>query len=95
MQGQAALDRFNAEQAAMQGMMQGAGSMAGGFMMSDRKLKRNIKRIGSVNGHNLYAYDYIWGQPGIGVMADEVRHVPGAVESRFGFDAVNYEVIYG
>jgi len=95
MQGQSALDAFNAEQAAMQGMMSGVGSMAGGFMMSDRKLKKNIKRIGSVNGHNLYAYDYIWGQPGIGVMADEVRHVPGAVESRFGFDAVNYEVIYG
>jgi len=30
--GQAELDRFNAQQAAMQGMMSGIGSMAGGFM---------------------------------------------------------------
>jgi len=95
MQGQAALDAYNAQQAAYQGMMSGVADIGGAFMKpSDRRLKRNIRRIGSVNGHNLYAYDYIWGQPGIGVMADEVRHVPGAVESRFGFDAVNYEVIY-
>lgn len=31
--GQAELDRFNAQQQAMQGMMSGIGSMAGGFMM--------------------------------------------------------------
>jgi hypothetical protein len=31
MQGQSALDTFNAEQAAMQGMMSGVGSLAGGF----------------------------------------------------------------
>ena len=33
MTGQAALDRFNAEQQAMQGMMSGIGGIAGGFMM--------------------------------------------------------------
>lgn len=95
-QGQHDLDAFNAEQQAIQGMMSGAGSMAGGFMMSDRRLKENIRRIGSHNGINIYAFDYIWGHPGVGVMSDEVRHIPGAVvRHSSGYDAVNYEVIYG
>jgi hypothetical protein len=95
-QGQADLDRFNAGQAAQQGMMSGVGSLAGGFMMSDRRLKKNIKRIGSHNGINIYAFDYVWGHPGVGVMSDEVRHIPGAVVTHSsGYDAVNYEVIYG
>jgi hypothetical protein len=92
--GQADLDRFNAQQAATQGMMSGIGSMAGGFMMSDRRLKRNVRRIGSVNGINLYSFEYLWGERGTGVMADEVAHIPGAVKrTATGFDAVNYGVI--
>ena len=59
------------------GLMSGAfglGSAALGntALMSDRRLKRNIKRIGTVKGHPWYSFDYIWGEPGVGVMAQEV-----------------------
>jgi len=39
---------------------------------SDRRLKRDIEPIGAYAGHNWYRYNYIWGEPGIGVMADEI-----------------------
>ena len=39
-----------------------AGSAIGAFAASDRRLKKNIKRIGTVKGHNWYSYDYIWGE---------------------------------
>lgn len=94
MTGQAELDRFNAQQQATQGMMSGAGSMA--MMMSDRRLKTNIKRIGSVKGRPLYSFLYIWGEPGVGVMSDEVADIPGAVHRHSsGYDMVDYGVIYG
>jgi hypothetical protein len=49
----------------------GAGMMA--YAMSDRRLKRNIKRLGTTaSGLPWYRFDYIWGEPGVGVMADEV-----------------------
>lgn len=96
---QASLDAYNARQAATQGMMSGAANIAGTAMMfSDRRLKRNIRKIGTLARHgvNLYAYDYVWGEPGVGVMADEVAHIPGAVLTHpSGFAVVNYEVIYG
>lgn len=85
MQGQADLDAFNAEQQAMQGMMSGVGSIAGGFMgFCDRRLKDGIKKIGEINGINVYSWTYLWGEEAIGVMADEVpwatvKHPSGLV----------------
>ncbi len=69
---------------------------AGIFKYSDRRLKRNIVRIGERAGLPLYAYE-IDGRPDIGVMADEVAKVrPDAVTLLpSGFYAVNYEMIYG
>lgn len=93
---QSSLDAFNAQQAATQGMISAAGSVAGAFMPSDRRLKRNVKKIGSVKGVNLYSFDYVWGEKAIGVMADEVAHIPGAVAIHpSGYAMVNYGVIYG
>ena len=96
---QASMDAYNAKQAQTQSMMGGLTSMAGTAMMfSDRRLKRNVRKIGVLARHgvNLYAYDYIWGEPGVGVMADEVAHIPDAVVRHpSGFDMVNYGVIYG
>jgi len=66
----AAQDAASAKNAAMQGLMSGAGTMA---MMSDRRLKRNIKRIGSFKQHPLYLFQYVWGTWAVGVMADEVN----------------------
>lgn len=90
--GQAELDRFNAQQQATQGMMSGAGSIAGGFMgFSDRRLKENIQLVGQVNGVNVYHWRYIWGEEATGVMADEVEHIPGAViEGPHGYKMVDY-----
>ena len=62
---------------------------------SDRRLKTNIKQIGKLsNGLNVYSYD-IFGQPQIGVMADEVKQIiPEAViRHESGYDMVNYELL--
>lgn len=45
-------------------------SLSMGF--SDRRLKRHIKRIGTVLGHAWYRWQYVWGEWSQGVMADEV-----------------------
>lgn len=62
-------------------------------MFSDRRLKRDIKRVGTLNnGLPVYTYKYK-GSPTIhmGVMADEVKKVrPGAVHNVGGYDMVNY-----
>jgi len=85
MTGQANLDAFNAEQQALQGMMSGAGSLAGGFMgFCDRRLKNDIKKLGEINGVNVYSWTYLWGEDAVGVMADEVpwatvKHPSGLV----------------
>jgi hypothetical protein len=92
MTGQAELDRFNAQQAATQGMMSGIGSIAGGFMMSDRRFKRDVKRIGTTPGGTpLYRFRYIFGGPEmVGVMADEVPH---AVTKIAGIRFVDYSKV--
>jgi len=92
MQGQSDLDRFNAQQAAAQGMLSGIGSVAGGFMMSDRKFKRDVRRIGSTPGGTpLYTFRYIFGGPEmVGVMADEVPH---AVTKVAGISFVDYSKV--
>jgi hypothetical protein len=91
--GQADLDRFNAQQQATQGMMSGIGSMAGaGMMMSDRRFKRDVKRIGATaGGTSLYSFRYIFGgSPMVGVMADEVPH---AVTKIAGINFVDYSKV--
>jgi hypothetical protein len=92
MTGQAELDRFNAQQAATQGMMSGIGSMAGGFMMSDRRMKTDVTRIGSTpGGVPVYTFRYIFGGPlHVGVMADEVPH---AAVNRGGILFVDYSKV--
>ena len=59
---------------------------------SDRRLKTNIRKIGTTpGGNNWYSYEYIWGEASEGVMADEVDHIPGAViRHESGYDMVDY-----
>lgn len=61
-------------------------------LLSDRRFKTNVRRIGMHEiGVPLYAFDYVWGEPGIGVMADELERVmPHAVIDVGGMKAVNY-----
>lgn len=76
-QGQYALDAYNAEQQAMQGVMSGVGSIAGGAMMfSERELKHDFYLIGKNRaGRSVYMFRYKWDDPKdpfqIGLMAEE------------------------
>jgi len=71
--------------------MQDLGQM-GMALFSDRRLKSNIRPICSLpSGQTLYAYD-IFGQPSVGVMADETA--PEAVVTLpSGYQAVDYSQI--
>ena len=82
------------------GGMSDATSMAGGvgkesWMYSDATLKTNIRKIGEYkNGLNKYSFNYIWGQSGEGVLAQEAMQVvPKAVRYNNGFLEVNYDLI--
>ncbi|NTG09266.1 tail fiber domain-containing protein [Rhizobium rhizogenes] len=80
--------------AAMGGLFGLGSSLLGGWAMSDRRLKTNIRKIYEMaSGLGLYAFDYIWGEPSAGFMADEVAALrPDAVsEGPGGFMMVNYE----
>ena len=69
------------------------GTGAAIMAMSDRRLKRNIRQVGKTPaGFNIYAYDYVWGEPGIGVMADEVP-AEWRVMTPSGFEAVRYDLV--
>lgn len=74
-----------------------AGSQIGAAAItaSDRRCKKDIVKIGSINGQNVYSFKYISDNTEhIGVMSDEVRHIPGAVIAKDGqFDMVNYEKV--
>jgi hypothetical protein len=88
----------NAANAASGNFMGGLMDLGGAAITkySDRRLKTNIEKIGKMaNGLALYAYDYIWGEHDIGVMADEVEKVmPEAVITMpNGFKAVNYSLL--
>jgi DNA-binding transcriptional MerR regulator len=95
-QGQADLDRYNAEQQAMQGMMSGVGSMgAGAMMMSDRALKRDIRKIVERGAHGLPVYEFRYvDEDGLqyGVMADEAElaYPDAVVTTPSGYKAVDY-----
>jgi hypothetical protein len=101
-QGQYNQSVYNAQTAAdsqLTSALIGAGGALGGGALSkysDRRLKKNIKRIGThVLGIGLYTWDYLWGQPFSGVMADEVEQVmPEAVAMHpSGFKMVNYSML--
>lgn len=73
-----------------------AASMAA--MMSDRKSKKNIKKISEKNGINIYEFEYKpeYKQPEgkhIGVIAQEVEHIPNAVIEKDGIKYVDYNII--
>jgi len=99
---QADLGAYNAKAAQQGGLMGGLFSLGGAalgspwLMSSDRRLKRNIKRIGTHDtGIGIYSYEYVWGEPGVGVMADEVeRVIPDAVVTHpSGFKMVDYSKV--
>lgn len=83
------------QSAGLGGVLQGVGSLASGAaMLSDRRLKTNIRKIGEcADGLGRYVWTYIWGGPEYeGVMADEVERLrPWALGPTVaGFQSVNY-----
>lgn len=64
----------------------GGGNTRGG--RSDRRLKHNIRRIGTVKGYPWYSFDYLWGESSQGVMSDEIPSQ--YVHQHLGFDWVDY-----
>jgi hypothetical protein len=74
------------------------GRIGAGFAASDRRLKKNIFKVGELpNGLNLYQFRYTFDdtKPIIGVMADEVSVIQpealGPVVN--GYQTVNYDLI--
>jgi hypothetical protein len=77
-----------------------AGSALGGWAMSDRKTKEDIKKVGKLNdGSNVYAFRYKDGMGGglmrLGVMADEIagKHPEAVAEVAPDLQAVNYSAL--
>jgi hypothetical protein len=81
------LNRTNASNMGMQGLMSGATSVAG--MFSDRRLKKNIERVGTWLTYPLYKFQYIWGEWAVGIMSDEINQDAVSVHPS-GFDIVDY-----
>jgi len=76
--------------------MQGVGGMASMFMMSDRRVKTDVRRIGRHRrGFGIYRYRFIGeSRPRVGVLAQEVARVmPDAVRSFRGVLMVNYAAL--
>lgn len=66
-------------------------------MFSDRRLKRDIEKIGELpSGLNMYSYRYLWDEtPRVGVMADEAEALfPEAIGEMYGFKTVDYSRIH-
>lgn len=98
---QRAIDLYNAQLAgsgsAQSGLMGMMGTLGGVAIKewSDRRLKRDIKRLGTLStGLPYYSYT-IFGKPEVGVMADEVRQIhPDAVSRQpNGYDMVDYSKV--
>lgn len=81
----------NAQQQGAQNVAGIAGGLIAAF--SDRRLKRNCKKVRSFGPYNIYQFQYVWSDEVFeGVMADEVKAInPDAVITHdSGYDIVIY-----
>ena len=102
---QSQLAGYNADQQSSNNMLSGifglgSAGLLGGLLKSDRRLKRDIKRVGTwPNGLGVYTYRYVWEKSGrhLGFMADEVRKIAphAVVRGDDGYDSVNYRLAAG
>lgn len=94
------LSAYNAEQAkraALYSALASAGQTAA-LAASDIRVKQNINKLGRINGINIYEFEYkpeykLPEGKHIGVMAQEVEHIPNAVVEINGIKHVNYDII--
>jgi hypothetical protein len=91
----AQMNAANAKNAQAAQTTSGLFSLAGLALMSDRRLKKNIQKIGTYhNGLNKYSFEYLWGAKAIGAMADEVEKIIPQAVGRIGeFKTVNYAML--
>lgn len=92
------LSRYNSSQQGINNLFSLGGSLgSAAILASDRRLKRNIRRVGTTAGGiptYLFRYNDDDEQTYFGVMADEVHHIPGAaVLMPNGYWGVNYSVV--
>jgi hypothetical protein len=94
--GQAMTNQFNLQQANQNSMQQGLFGLGAAALMSDVRLKEDIRRVGMTDGGlPVYTYRYK-GHPQthMGVMAQEVEKVnPDAVREIGGYKAVDYTMV--
>lgn len=93
LQTQTELQNYGAGQGVFGNLLQGLFGLGSAAIQrySDRRLKQNIRYLATINGNRWYLFDYIWGEPSIGVMADEVDQ--SAVSYVNGFAVVDYGAI--
>jgi len=74
------------------GIGAGIGAYAAFSAISDRRLKRNVRKLGKLLGFNLYSFRYLWSdRRHVGFMAQEVQKTrPDAVFRIGKFLAINY-----
>ncbi len=96
---QARLNQANATNGGLMGL---GSTILGGFMMSDRRSKKNISEVGKLkDGTKIYSYEYkekFGGKPGLmhlGVMAGEAqrKHPDAVVTGDDGYKRVSYNKI--
>jgi hypothetical protein len=88
LQDQANMNRYNAGQANMANWINAGAGLGSAWLMSDRRLKSDVRRIGTWKGYPWYEYT-IDGQRVQGVMADEVP-VEFTITLPSGYKMVNY-----
>ncbi|MCP5087449.1 MAG: tail fiber domain-containing protein [Rhodobacteraceae bacterium] len=94
------LAQWQQQQNQRQGMLGGLFGLGAG-MLSDKRAKKDIKKVGELKGHKLYEYEYKDADNGlgkqIGVMAQEVeKKRPDAVSVRpDGHKQVHYGRLFG
>src|SRR5574344_707434 len=101
----AAYNTAQGNQNAMIGAMINAGGQIAGaalpyILASDKNVKKNIVKIGEKNGINVYEFEYKTDKypelpegKQIGVIAQEVEHIPNAVVQGDKYKLVDYAVI--
>lgn len=97
---QAQLGQYQSQMAQRQGILGGLfGLGAAGIMASDRRVKKDVKRVGRLMGHNLYEYQYKGerddGRRHVGVMAQEAeKKRPDAIKEIGGVKHVDYGKLF-
>ena len=93
-QNQANMANANSAAAQKGGQMDAAAGLLGAAILaSDRKVKKNIERVGTINGYPWYKFEYIWGGESMGVMSDEVPE-DFVVKHPDGYDMVDYRKVF-